>query len=699
MTTTLVALNTDAPSAVIPPPDTLDAYTRLVETLLRDVSKVKAAVLLCTCAAASRRCGRTSARRRRSTGGSSRSPSCRSASSCSSPVVGGPLCDLSLSLALACDVRLGTADASLKRGGAGEHVPLPAWSLASLALHVGVRRAQQLLWRRRDIGAHELLSCGMLHAPLGNTAAELLDAAASLPVPQSSPLDLLRRIVVQGFSISGGDQIGHSLAVSSLVIAGAVGRAAAACGEKPLPDLQPLSFKLTQQPDVWTLEMPCILDRVSLDELDNCMRALNKSLGKAANVGGPLPRCLVFRLVSSTADADSEYPDFGIPTQLMQLHSGEAWNMKLVKWLTKLEKTLTTLATLPLPTVAHLCGDGVIGPLALQIAFTCDVRVAQSAVSLDFGARSGVLPGTLTFRLAKHVGTGVAMSYMALDKPVPANEAYRNGAVQQVLEVFDPTLLSKAPHGAALLLCRYLLHDAVWTVSIPELQEKLLVWQRPPAASVMVELPSHMEASANSDEVPVSAEQLEQLAAFFPDQFILPTDAWQWKLSWSKALPENAPPSSPAGARPRPSREVLGNQMPLVINRVETLPTGWDAAPDLAPLCLELSGSIVTADAIASLQAHAMSAVKQFEKAATAGVFTGHRVMILAIKNDACSLQLPPELAREWAGCMLQLEASAVPVICAFDGLINGVGARAAPCMLASRRHHRVMRLTYWMAR
>ena len=56
----------------------------------------------------------------------------------------------------------------------------------------------------------------------------------------------------------------------------------------------------------------------------------------------------------------------------------------------------------------------------------------------------------------------------------------------------------------------------------------------------------------------VCAEQLEQLAAFFPDQFILPTDAWQWKLSWSKALPENAPPSSPAGARPRPSREVLG---------------------------------------------------------------------------------------------------------------------------------------------
>ena len=40
----------------------------------------------------------------------------------------------------------------------------------------------------------------------------------------------------------------------------------------------------------------------------------------------------------------------------------------------------------------------------MQIAFTCDVRVAQPSVGIDFGARSGVLPGTLAFRLAKHVG-------------------------------------------------------------------------------------------------------------------------------------------------------------------------------------------------------------------------------------------------------------------------------------------------------
>ena len=33
----------------------------------------------------------------------------------------------------------------------------------------------------------------------------------------------------------------------------------------------------------------------------------------------------------------------------------------------------------------------VVAPLALQIAFACDMRIAQPSVTLDFGARSGVL--------------------------------------------------------------------------------------------------------------------------------------------------------------------------------------------------------------------------------------------------------------------------------------------------------------------
>ena len=169
-------------------------------------------------------------------------------------VVDGPLCDLSLSLALACDVRLGSVGASLPKPPASEHVPLPLWWLASLALHVGATRAQQLLWRQRDVRGAELLELRLLnHAPLGGSARELCDAAMQLPVPGCVPMDLLRRIVLQGFSIAGADQIGHSLAISSLVIAEAVGRATAA--SMPLPDLRPLAFKLTQAADAWTLEL------------------------------------------------------------------------------------------------------------------------------------------------------------------------------------------------------------------------------------------------------------------------------------------------------------------------------------------------------------------------------------------------------------------------------------------------------------
>ena len=171
-------------------------------------------------------------------------------------VIDGPLCDFSLSLSLACDLRLGTANASLpKPVSGGEHMPLPLWWLASIGLHVGAHRAQQLLWRRKAVTASELLELKVLnHATLGPKSEDMLSVAYRLPVHASVPLDLLRRVVLQGFSIAGADQIGHSLAVSSLVIAEAVGSAMAS-GPK-LPELRPHPFALTQSStDAWTLEL------------------------------------------------------------------------------------------------------------------------------------------------------------------------------------------------------------------------------------------------------------------------------------------------------------------------------------------------------------------------------------------------------------------------------------------------------------
>ena len=243
------------PSLCLAPPVSLEAYTRKIEEICRQLEKVKAS--------------RFSIQVQ---GGSAEVPLQQCTTAALNQwelalaklqkrkilliaVLDGPLCDLSLSLALACDVRLATADACLRRpaAGSGPHMPLPIWFLASLALHAGVLRAQQLLWRRRDAYGAELLACGVVHA-VGASSAALLDKASVLAVPSSSPLDLLRRIVLQGFSISGADQIGHSLAVSSLVIAEAVGSAMAS-GPK-LPELRPHPFALTQSStDAWTLEL------------------------------------------------------------------------------------------------------------------------------------------------------------------------------------------------------------------------------------------------------------------------------------------------------------------------------------------------------------------------------------------------------------------------------------------------------------
>ncbi len=362
----------------------------------------------------------------------------------------GPLCDLSLSLALACDFRLATCDACLPAHRATErYVPLPIWWLASIALHAGVLRAQQLLWRSQLVDANMLVECNVVHHLCESKAAL---TAAHLPVPSTAPLALMRRIVLQAFSISGNDIIGHSLAVNSLVIVDAVGRAATAFS--PLPPLLPLGMDLKQSDKEWVLTMTAELERVSLDELAKCVQQVNKSLCATASKGAPLPNCLILRL--DALDGESKLP---MPAELLALKAdGSHFNMKLVRWLTKFEKTLTTLATLPLPTVCVLGGSGTVCSTALQIAFACDLRAMQPGVTLDFGAASGVLPGTLAFRLAKHVGTGVAMAMLAQEKPVGLDEALEKGVVQLKDSGGAPRLsrtsrASSRPPPAALHSC------------------------------------------------------------------------------------------------------------------------------------------------------------------------------------------------------------------------------------------------------
>lgn len=145
---------------------------------------------------------------------------------CSQMVVAlldGPVDDLSLSAALACDVRVCTRRSFLPAPLTAAHQPLPLWWLASLALHVGALRAEHMLHRRQAIPSSELLSSGTVIA-VEEDVSSLMRVVKSLPLVANVPIQLFRRIVMQGFSIEGSDVIGHALAVNSLVITEAVAR-------------------------------------------------------------------------------------------------------------------------------------------------------------------------------------------------------------------------------------------------------------------------------------------------------------------------------------------------------------------------------------------------------------------------------------------------------------------------------------------
>ena len=565
----------------------------------------------------------------------------------------GPLCDLSLSLALACDIRLATTSTKLASAESlTAYTPLPVWWLASLALHTGVLPAQQMLWRTQQTSASDLKACGVFHSVCASSG-ELMACATGLAVPTTTPLALLRRVVYQGFSISGNDVIGHSLAVSSLGIADAVTRAASMLA--PLPSLVPLNFELTRRADAWVLSMTAEIERVALDELAHCMSSLNKSLAKLANEGGQLPPCLVIRLL-----VEPQHARLPMPTQLLELNTGAVhFNMKLVKWLTKLEKTLTALATLPLATVCHLVGSGVVCATALQIAFACDVRAMQPGVSMDLSAGAGVLPGTLAFSLSKHIGASAAMSMMAQSTPVDAETARKLGAVQVVGEDFDCSQMAHAPAGGSLLLCRYLLHDAVWTSPLDSLQSKLAVWQ--------------MGTSEKERDGAVTSEQFEQLAEFFPDQFIMPTETWQWKLSWSRAIAsEDATSMQPLAAAPA--------AMPVSAGGAATVTSSVSDGV----LTLALSGAVVTdavIDAIGSLLRVDGGTDSKLAGLAEGMSHGAPRLVAFEMASSSCSLVLAKgddSIAARWASLLERLQTSAYPTVAVLHGPLNVLGLELA---------------------
>ena len=326
-------------------------------------------------------------------------------------LIDGPLDDLMLSLALACDVRVGTPHAVYEpRVGGPATTLLPTWWLASLAYHSGAMRAVQLLKRTRTTTTAELIACGLLR---GVVAADGLEAyvtgltpTKTESAPRGNALQLIRRILHQSFSLCESDGIGHALAANSLLIAEALERLSTA-PVATLPPMRPLGFELFEASAArWELRLTAELDNVAIEELISAVGGLSQKLKAQFNAGLPLPGHLLLRIEVSEEQARPTV----IPIQLLH-EQPQPTDERILRWLTRWEKVLASVSTLPLPTVAHLTcdapGGGTASLAALQLAFACDLRVASPGVRLCFCCGS-LLPGTPTLCPAKHTRTWIS---------------------------------------------------------------------------------------------------------------------------------------------------------------------------------------------------------------------------------------------------------------------------------------------------
>ncbi len=116
-----------------------------------------------------------------------------------------------------------------------------------------------------------------------------------------------------------------------------------------------------------------------------------------------------------------------------------------VRGFARWERACRTLERLPKVTVAAI--DGQCAGGGLQLALTCDVRVAtERSVFHLHEVRDGFLPGMGTFRLAKFIGLGRARRMALTGRRVDAAEALSIGLVDHVCAPAD---LQQAT-GAAL---------------------------------------------------------------------------------------------------------------------------------------------------------------------------------------------------------------------------------------------------------
>ncbi|MEH7249880.1 enoyl-CoA hydratase-related protein [Neobacillus niacini] len=111
------------------------------------------------------------------------------------------------------------------------------------------------------------------------------------------------------------------------------------------------------------------------------------------------------------------------------------------KFSRKLQVLFNRIENLPIPTIAAMGGYALGGCLEMALAF--DIRIASQNAKVGLPELNlGVIPGGGgTQRLPRLIGVGAAKEFMFKGKNVSAQEAYRLGIVNQVVE--EGTLLAE----------------------------------------------------------------------------------------------------------------------------------------------------------------------------------------------------------------------------------------------------------------
>ena len=110
-------------------------------------------------------------------------------------------------------------------------------------------------------------------------------------------------------------------------------------------------------------------------------------------------------------------------------------NLRTAAFLLTLRTTLSTLAALPVPTIAAVSSLALGGGLELALAAHFRVLASTAVVGLP-ETRLGIIPGAGgTYRLARVIGTGRARDLVLTGRRVTAPEAYFLGIADRLVEV------------------------------------------------------------------------------------------------------------------------------------------------------------------------------------------------------------------------------------------------------------------------